>query len=244
MPFLFRLCLSILHYRHPTNSFLLFHTLSLINLFLLLSSSATTAVTSVLSAIFCVFLRMLLSGKNVFALETHGQTRKQGFRNINHTWEASNVSEFGNNAFTFSSLFEYFTLPTSHKQFLAFPHSLAFNLFLLLCSSATTAVTPYFQPFFVFFLRNALVWKKCFRARWKHMHGQTRKQGFRNKNRTWETSNVSEFGSKQFCFPGSKFCFRNIVSMCGQTGKHLRKHHESHANVSATMFPSLPRACL
>jgi hypothetical protein len=46
-------------------------------------------------------------------------------------------------------------------------------------------------------------------------HGQTRKQGFRNKNHTWETSNVSEFGSKQFFFPGSKFCFRNIVSVCG-----------------------------
>jgi hypothetical protein len=33
-----------------------------------------------------------------------------------------------------------------------------------------------------------------------------------------------------------------FASMGGQTRKHLRKHHESHANVSATMFPSLPRA--
>jgi hypothetical protein len=46
-----------------------------------------------------------------------------------------------------------------------------------------------------------------------------------------ETSNISEFARKHFCFSGSKFCFRNNVSMGGQTGKHLRKHHESQ------MFP-------
>jgi hypothetical protein len=46
-----------------------------------------------------------------------------------------------------------------------------------------------------------------------------------------ETSNVSEFGRKHFCFPGSKFCFRNNVSTVGQTWKHLRKHLESQ------MFP-------
>jgi hypothetical protein len=49
------------------------------------------------------------------------------------------------------------------------------------------------------------------------------------KNR--ETSNVSEFARKHFCFSRSKFCFRNNVSTGGQTGKHLRKHRESH------MFP-------
>jgi hypothetical protein len=46
-----------------------------------------------------------------------------------------------------------------------------------------------------------------------------------------ETSNVSEFARKHFCLSGSKFCFRNNVSMGGQTGKRLRKHHESQ------MFP-------
>ena len=47
-----------------------------------------------------------------------------------------------------------------------------------------------------------------------------------------ETSNVSEFARKHFCFSGSKFCFRNNVSTGGQTGKHLRKHRENHK-----MFP-------
>ena len=46
-----------------------------------------------------------------------------------------------------------------------------------------------------------------------------------------ETSNVSEFARKHFCFSGSKFCFRNNVSTGGQTGKHLRIHRESQ------MFP-------
>ena len=46
-----------------------------------------------------------------------------------------------------------------------------------------------------------------------------------------ETSNVSEFGRKHFCFLGSKFRFRNNVSTGGQTWKHLRKHRESQ------MFP-------
>jgi hypothetical protein len=46
-----------------------------------------------------------------------------------------------------------------------------------------------------------------------------------------ETSDVSEIGRKHFCFPGSKFCFRNNVSTGGQTGKHLKKHRESQ------MFP-------
>jgi hypothetical protein len=31
-----------------------------------------------------------------------------------------------------------------------------------------------------------------------------------------ETSNVSEFARKHFCFSGSKFCFRNNVSTGGQ----------------------------
>ena len=46
-----------------------------------------------------------------------------------------------------------------------------------------------------------------------------------------ETSNVSEFARKHFCFSGSKFCFRNNVFTGGQTEKHLRKHRESQ------MFP-------
>ena len=41
-----------------------------------------------------------------------------------------------------------------------------------------------------------------------------------------ETSNVSEFVRKHFCFPGRKSCFRNNVSTGGQTWKHLRKHRE------------------
>jgi hypothetical protein len=46
-----------------------------------------------------------------------------------------------------------------------------------------------------------------------------------------ETSNVSEFARKHFCFSRSKFCFCNNVCTGGQTGKHLRKHRESQ------MFP-------
>jgi hypothetical protein len=40
----------------------------------------------------------------------------------------------------------------------------------------------------------------------------------------------------------SKFCFRNNVSTGRQTWKHLRKPASRITNVSATMFPSLPRA--
>ena len=58
-----------------------------------------------------------------------------------------------------------------------------------------------------------------------------------------ETSNVSEFARKHFCFSGSKFCFRNNVSTGGQTGKHFEETSRI-TNVSATMFPSLPRALL
>ena len=42
---------------------------------------------------------------------------------------------------------------------------------------------------------------------------------------------------KMFLNLFAKFCFRNNVSRRGQNGKHRRKH-----NVTATMFPSLPRA--
>jgi hypothetical protein len=66
----------------------------------------------------------------------------------------------------------------------------------------------------LFVFAHALIWKKMFAL---ETYGPTGKQGFRNKNHTWETSNVSEFGGKHFCFPGSKFCFRNNVSMGGLT---------------------------
>ena len=76
--------------------------------------------------------------------------------------------------------------------------------------------------------------RQCFSC-WKHLKtcGQTRKHCFRNKN-------VFEFVGKHFCFLENKFCFRNNVSRGERIGKHWyidRKH-----NVSATMFPSLPRA--
>ena len=59
---------------------------------------------------------------------------------------------------------------------------------------------------------------------------RTKKRCFRNKN-------VSEFVGKHFCFLGSKFGFRNNVSKVGEQENIDRKH-----NVSATMFPTLPRA--
>ena len=59
-----------------------------------------------------------------------------------------------------------------------------------------------------------------------------------NARKHGETSNVSEFGRKHFCFPGSKFCFRNNVSTGGETFEETSRI----TNVSATMFPSLPRA--
>jgi hypothetical protein len=68
--------------------------------------------------------------------------------------------------------------------------------------------------------------------------GQTEKQCFRNKNLTRETSNVSELDRKHSCFPGSKICFCNNVSTGGKTFKETLRI----TNVSATMFPSLPRA--
>jgi hypothetical protein len=70
--------------------------------------------------------------------------------------------------------------------------------------------------------------------------GQTQETLVRNIG---ETSNVSEFARKHFCFSGSEFCFRNnVCTGGGQTWKHLRKHRRRITNVSATMFPSLPRA--
>jgi hypothetical protein len=69
--------------------------------------------------------------------------------------------------------------------------------------------------------------KHCFLPMFRHVSksGQTLGNIISEKHR--ETSNVSEFARKHFCFSGSKFCFRNNVSMGGQTGKHLRKHQES-----------------
>jgi hypothetical protein len=59
-----------------------------------------------------------------------------------------------------------------------------------------------------------------------------------------ETSNVSEVGREHFCFPGSKFCFRNNVSTGGQTCRETFEETSRITNVSATMFPSLPRALI
>jgi hypothetical protein len=58
-----------------------------------------------------------------------------------------------------------------------------------------------------------------------------------------ETSNVSEFGRKHFCFPGSKFCFCNNVSTIGANMETFEETSRI-TNVSTTMFPSLPRALL
>ena len=45
-----------------------------------------------------------------------------------------------------------------------------------------------------------------------------------------------------FASKGSKFCFRNNVSMGGQTAWETLEETSRITNVSATMFPSLPRA--
>ena len=72
--------------------------------------------------------------------------------------------------------------------------------------------------------------KHCFLPIFRHVSQSGQTLGnISEKHR--ETSNVSEFGRKHFCFPGSKFCFCNNVSTGGQTWKHLRKHRESQ------MFP-------
>ena len=66
---------------------------------------------------------------------------------------------------------------------------------------------------------------------WKHLktYGQTGKHCFRNKN-------VSEFLGKHFCFPGSKFCFRNNVSRGpGAQGNIDRKHA-----LNCLYFPVFP----
>ena len=71
-----------------------------------------------------------------------------------------------------------------------------------------------------------LLRKHCFLPMFRHVSQSGQTLGnISEKHR--ETSNVSEFAE----FSGSKFCFRNNVSTGGQTGKHLRKHHESQ------MFP-------
>ena len=121
-----------------------------------------------------------------------------------------------------------FLLHTNFNQLLyfgIFPHSLAFTD-LLYCFVRLQQLLwpPYFQPFFcvVCFCACSYLEKNVFAL---ETYGQTGKQCLRNKNHTWETSNVSECGRKHFCFPGSKFCFRNNVSMgAGQIRKHLRKH--------------------
>ena len=72
--------------------------------------------------------------------------------------------------------------------------------------------------------------KHCFLPMFRHVSKSEQTLGnISEKHR--ETSNVSEFPRKHFCFSGSKFCFRNNVSAGGQTGKRLRKHRES------LMFP-------
>jgi hypothetical protein len=75
-----------------------------------------------------------------------------------------------------------------------------------------------------------LLRKHCFLPMFRHVSQSGQTLGNINEKHR-ETSNVSEFARKHFCFSGSKFCFRNNVSIGGQTGKHLRKHHESQ------MFP-------
>ena len=60
--------------------------------------------------------------------------------------------------------------------------------------------------------------------------GLTRKHCFHNKN-------VSDFFGNILASREGKFYSRNNVSRGGKTGKHQKKH-----NVSATMFPGLPRA--
>ena len=61
--------------------------------------------------------------------------------------------------------------------------------------------------------------------------GQTRKHCFRNKN-------VSKFVGKHFCFLGSQnFVSATMFHEVGKQGNIDRKH-----NLSATMFPTLPRA--
>jgi hypothetical protein len=75
-----------------------------------------------------------------------------------------------------------------------------------------------------------LLRKHCFLPMFRHVSKSGQTLGNISEQHR-ETSNVSEFGRKHFCFPGSKFCFRNNVSTGGQTWKYLRKHRESQ------MFP-------
>jgi hypothetical protein len=65
-----------------------------------------------------------------------------------------------------------------------------------------------------------LLRKHCFLPMFRHVSKSGKTLGnISEKHR--ETSNVSEFARKHFCFSGSKFCFRNNVSTGGrQTGKH------------------------
>jgi hypothetical protein len=64
-----------------------------------------------------------------------------------------------------------------------------------------------------------LLRKHCFLPMFRHVSKSGQTLGnISEKHR--ETSNVSEFARKHFCFSGSKFCFRNNVSTGGQTGKH------------------------
>ena len=75
-----------------------------------------------------------------------------------------------------------------------------------------------------------LLRKHCFLSMFRHVSQSGQTLGNISEKQR-ETSNVSEFARKHFCFSGSKFCFRDNVSTGGQTGKHLRKHRESQ------MFP-------
>jgi hypothetical protein len=69
-----------------------------------------------------------------------------------------------------------------------------------------------------------LLRKHCFLPMFRHVSQSGQTLGnISEKHR--ETSNISEFARKHFCFSGSN------VSTRGQTGKHLRKHRESQ------MFP-------
>ena len=53
--------------------------------------------------------------------------------------------------------------------------------------------------------------------------------------------NVFDPRQKQFLFPSSKICFRNICFPPGWTSKHLPPQQCFRNNASATMFPSLAR---
>jgi hypothetical protein len=79
-----------------------------------------------------------------------------------------------------------------------------------------------------------LLRKHCFLPMFRHVSQSGQTLGNSEKRR--ETSNVSEFARKHFCFSGSKFCFRTTmfprVDKQGNIWGNIENHKCFHNNVS------------